>query len=160
MRQPLLRPADSLSLGPPPLGLASLANKAYSPGQVTAAAFIGLPIAGCILLASNFTLFGAPERRSQALIWGFVSTIAVLLLAFVLPENFPNAVIPAAYTSAMQQIARKTQAIQFYEYIEAGGPKHSHWRVFGIGVACSLSIGALFFVVFMLVPMELVSVST
>jgi len=142
------------ALDPRPLGT-RVPTKVYSPGQVAGAAFVGSPIAGCILLASNFALFGSPERRQLTLFWGVLSTVAVFVLAFVLPENFPNSVLPAAYTVALHRVAMHTQGTLFDAFIESGGSKHSNWRVLGIGLACLVGVMAALFVVAALLPPDM-----
>jgi hypothetical protein len=137
-----------------PIGTAALPTKVYSPGQVAGAAFVGSPIAGCILLASNFSLFGAPDQRRRALIGGILATIAVIALGFFLPPDFPNAVMPAAYTTALLYFANRTQASDIEAFIASGGSKHSHWRVFGIGLFWMLVVVILLFTVIYFVPEE------
>lgn len=119
---------------------AAQSRRAYSPGQVAGAVFLGSPIAGCILLASNFSTFGAPERGRQAIVWGLLSTVAVVGLALVIPEDLPSSVLPIAYTVALHQIAKRVQGDEFKRHIDAGGGKYSHWRVVGIGLICSVAL--------------------
>ena len=75
-------------------------------------------------------------------------------LAFVLPENFPNAVLPAAYTVTLQQIAKQTQGARFETLIGAGGAKHSHWRVLGIGLVCLIGVFVAIFLAVLVLPAE------
>lgn len=129
-------------------------SRAYSPGQVAGATFLGSPIAGALLLASNFALFRKPDARRQALLWGGISTVGVFVLALFLPDNVPNSALPAGYTLALQQIAKCQQGTEFEAYIEAGGQKHSHWRVAGIGIACLIVVFLLTFAILMALPPE------
>ena len=131
-----MQQAPSGPVDPRPLGTTALPGKAYSPGQVGFAALVGGPIAGFIVLASNFALFWAPKQRRQALLWGLVSEIALLVLVLVLPDRFPVVVVPMICIPALVILATRTQGAHFDEYIQSGGVKHSHWRVFGIGLLC------------------------
>ncbi|MBW2231344.1 MAG: hypothetical protein JRH17_13240 [Deltaproteobacteria bacterium] len=140
---------------PEPIGSARRPTKAYSPGQVAGAAFVGSPIAGCLLLASNFALFGMPESRRNSILWGSVATVALFAIALYLPADFPNSILPAAYVVALQQIASRTQGSLFESYIAGGGVKHSNWRVFGIGLACGVVIFLIVFALILAVPPEL-----
>ena len=149
-----MQPFGSGQIDSRPIGTDAIPEKAYSPGQVAGAAFIGSPIAGCILLNSNFLLFGAPNRRRGILIGGSLATIAVFVMAYFLPEDFPNALLPACYTGAIQQFAKHTQAADFEAYIASGGSKHSNWRVFGIGLFWMLTVLILFFAVIYFLPEE------
>jgi len=119
--------------------------------------FLGSPIAGCILLASNFAVFGEPERGRQAIVWGLLATVAVLGIAFLLPENFPNSALPIGYTVALHQIAKRVQGDRFNDYIDAGGVKYSHWRVLGVGFICFVVLLAVLFGAVLVLPPELVS---
>lgn len=107
----------------------------YSPRQIAAAAFLGGPIAGCWLLGSNCEGLHQPTARRRSLIWGLVSTLALLIIAFLLPKSFPHSILPAAYTLAIHNIAKTTQEAAFTAHRAAGGPRYSSWRVVGIGLA-------------------------
>jgi hypothetical protein len=139
---------------PRPIDSNAIPEKAYSPGQVAGAAFIGGPLGGSILLASNFALFGPPIGKGQTIFWGVLATAVVFALAFVLPENFPNTVLPAAYILAFQQIAQRYHGAEFRSYIESGGSRYSHWRVLGIGLLCLLALFAVLCAVIMVLPEE------
>jgi len=141
---------------PDPIDSLRRPTKAYSAGQVAAATFLGSPIAGCLLLRSNFELFGVHEAARRSVVWGLLGTCVSLALAMVVPENTPNALIPALYTLALQQIAARTQGARLVSFFENGGPKHSHWRVVGIGLGClAIAVVALFAVI-MILPPELI----
>jgi hypothetical protein len=149
-----MQPTDPGQIDSRPIGTADLPTKAYSPGQVAGAAFLGLPIAGSILLASNFVLFGAPDRKWQSIRGGSLATVAVIALAFFLPEGFPDGVLPAVYTVALLQFAKSTQASDFEAYVASGGLKHSNWRVFGIGLFWMLIVLTFLFVSLFFLPEE------
>jgi hypothetical protein len=118
---------------------AATAEKLYSPRQVAVATFLGSPIAGCCLLGSNYAVLGRPGARVQALLVGVVASAVVIGLAFILPKNFPNTVLPIAYTYGVygfaEQFQRKTHEARF---AAAGQP--SYWKVVGIGVASLILI--------------------
>ena len=48
--------------------------KVYTAQQVGLATFLGGPIAGCLLLASNYATLGRQSARIQAIGWGVVGT--------------------------------------------------------------------------------------
>jgi hypothetical protein len=111
-------------------------GKLYSPGQVSGAAFLGGPLAGCWLMATNYSEFGNQGARRQTLIWGVLGTLVAIGLSLVLPARFPNAVLPAVYAIALRQVANRLQGPKFEEHLAAGGEKHSSWRVVGITLVC------------------------
>ena len=59
----------------------------------------------------------------------------MLVAAFLLRERLPGFVIPAAYTFAIYDWAKRFQRRLFSAHIEAGGRQHSSWRAAGIGIA-------------------------
>ena len=67
--------------------------------------------------------------------------------ALVLPDEFPNAVLPLAYTVAIRSLAQ----MQFGAVVDAhragGGRIGSWWRVVGIGFLSLIVIGGVFFAI-------------
>ena len=112
----------------------------YSPGQVTGATFLGSPLAGFWLLASNYNTLGRADKKQQAWIWGAATTIAVSVLAFFLPENFPSYALAIGYTLGLQHLAKQWQGEAFQRHLADGGEKHSSWRAAGIGFASLLIV--------------------
>lgn len=115
-------------------------GRLFTAGQVAGATFIGAPIAGALLLAANYRTVGDGGARRQALVWGLVATGLVLTLAVVLPDDFPRAALPIAYTVATFQVAKRLQARLLRAHQRAGGRPHSSWRAVGIGVGCMLAV--------------------
>src|SRR4051794_10700944 len=95
---------DDTKIGPP-----QIKGRLFSVGQITTAAFLGSPIAGCLLLARNYRVLGRGRAAWQALAAGVASSILVFLLAFCLPENFPNMALPFAYSFGLRQLANHLQ---------------------------------------------------
>ena len=107
--------------------------------QIAVATFIGTPIAGCLLLAQNYRTLGRVSSAWQTLILGFVSTIIVFFIGFLLPENFPNFVLPMAYTITMRQIVKYLQG-------DVTANQKGSWVVaVGVAVGCLVLIMALVF---------------
>ena len=94
-------------------------------------------------MAQNFRALGNEELATRTNWLAIVSTAIILVLAFTLPERIPNSVVPAIYTGLAVWIAKKYQLEAFEKHVEAGGPKHSNWRVVGISIACLVAIFAL-----------------
>jgi hypothetical protein len=138
-------------LAPTPMGVQSRPPRAYSPGQICGATLLGSPVAGCILLASNYSLFGSPEKRTPTLAWGVVATIILCAFAPFLTRAIGSflQVLPALI---ILQIANWLQGPRFKAFIESGGSKHSHWRVAGIGLLCLAAVCVVAFVVILLAP--------
>lgn len=134
-----------------------LMRRLYSPKQIAAAAFLGSPMAGCHLLAANFRELGLPDAKMRTLLWGAVATVLLLVVAFLVPANFPNVALPAAYTWGMLEIAKQLQGSAYGSHVEAGGAKQSNWRVAGIGVAWLFSVLLVLVGVLLFVPPEWLS---
>ena len=142
-------------LDPTPIGVQSRPLKAYSPGQISGATLLGSPVAGCILLASNFSLFGSPEKRAPTLALGLVATIMLFALApFVATPGGNNSFIQGFPAVVLFMIARWLQGQSFNVFIKSGGSKHSHWRVMGIGLLCLAAVLVVWFVVFLSLPAD------
>jgi hypothetical protein len=127
----------------------------YSPQQIGLGAFLGAPIAACWFLARNYRHLGNDEAANQSLVWGTLSTIAILAICFFLPDGFPNQLIPIAYTVGLLQLAKKLQGDAVAKHIAAGGRLGSSWEVAGVGLLCLVVILAIIFgVVFFILPVE------
>ncbi len=137
----IYRPPDSALIS-------DLPEKAYSHGQVMAAAFLGGPLAGSVLIGSNCALFGSRVSRGQAIFLGILATIALGVISYFVPEEVDLTFLPLAYAFALREIARRYHGIEFGNFITSGGANYSHWRVVGIAVLCLMaSVVALFLVV-------------
>jgi hypothetical protein len=123
--------------------------KLFSPGHVAWAAFLGAPLAGCVVMAVNYWRVGKPRAAWVALLCGGVATLALLGVGFVVPDRFPNFIIPAAYTFAMLQVAKSLQGATFDQHIASGGRKASAWAATGVAVVCLLILLAALFGILM-----------
>lgn len=126
----------------------------YSPGQIAWATFLGTPIAGCLLLALNYRRLGDFTAANLALISGLIGTVLLFALAFVLPDRFPNTVLPSAYTLGMYQCAKTLQGTAYEDRLVNGGTKGSGWVATGIGILCVILILAALFAVVLVAPEE------
>ncbi len=110
----------------------TLQGRLFSPREIVGATFLGTPLAGCLLLAANFKVLGKSDGQRSALLAGVITTVALIGLVFVLPENIPDIVIPLVYTIVMQRVVAKTQDEAYKAHIAGGGAKHSFWRAAGV----------------------------
>jgi hypothetical protein len=120
-------------------------RKLFSVGQITLATFLGAPIAGCLLLARNYRELGKGAAARHSLVAGVASTIVILTIAFFLPENFPNAVLPVAYCFGMRQLVMQLQGGAIDNHLQAGGRKGSWVITVVLGLGCSVIILGLIF---------------
>jgi hypothetical protein len=115
----------------------------YSPIQVFAGAFLGGPIAAVYPLWKNFQALGKDSLARQTIIWGSVLVLAIVASLPFLPENLPNAILPAIFGGVAMVIASqfqlKKQEIQ--ESNEYGFA--SFWRVAAVVVLSLIAVFVL-----------------
>lgn len=123
-------------------------SRLFSVRQITAATFIGAPIAGALFLARNYRALGLETAARQSLQWGVVATLLVFLIAYLLPDRFPNSALPIGYCFAMHQLAGRLQGRAISDHLRAGGMKGSWAPVIGWSVLCLVIIVILIFALF------------
>ncbi|MBB5634705.1 hypothetical protein HDE68_000590 [Pedobacter cryoconitis] len=100
--------------------------------------YLGGPLTSGYLFAENFKLFGEPEKARKALLYGIITTIALITAIYFLPikmvSKTPYFIIPIIYTSIAQYIFQRSQKNNTIDYISNGGKAFSLWRVFAISL--------------------------
>ena len=113
--------------------------KLYSPTQVMVGSFVGGPFAVVYLLWMNFRALGDEPEAKRTLIWGVVFVAAVFAILPMLPEKFPNYVLPVIYSLGARLVAERfhltKQAIK--ESDRYGF--QSNWNVLGISIGFLLA---------------------
>ena len=115
----------------------------YSPNQVGVAAFLASAFAGAWLMAADYRATGQPIKARNALWIGALTTLATIGLGFVLPDKFPNSVLPLAVAFGMRAVAEKEFNAILKDHDAAGGALHSWWRVVGISVLIIVALFAI-----------------
>ncbi|MBS0630683.1 MAG: hypothetical protein JSS11_02120 [Verrucomicrobia bacterium] len=85
----------------------------------------------------------AAEERGKArasLIWGIVSTGALIALSFVLPDRTPRIILPLGIALGLEQIAKYLQTPAIARCEAGGMAKGSWWMVVGVGLLSFLVI--------------------
>lgn len=120
-----------------------MATKLYSPRQATLASFIGGPFAAVYILRENFTALEQPARSRAALLWGGGFILALFAILPFLPAEFPNLVLPIAYSVTVGELVKiyqlskdKIQQSDVYQF-------QSNWRVAGVSVAALVLLAVL-----------------
>jgi hypothetical protein len=113
--------------------------KLYSPMQVMVGSFVGGPFAAVYMLWMNFRALGEEAQANWMLIWGAVFVVAVFAILPMLPENFPNYVLPVIYSLGARLVAERfhltKQAIRESDRYA----QQSNWNVLGISIAFLLA---------------------
>ena len=102
--------------------------KKYTSGQVGWGAFLGGPLAATYMLKKNFAAIGDRNAERNTFLVGALFTLSLMAILPFLPKNFPNMVIPLAYTLAARQMAKQ------YEGRFDSHPAQSNWKVFFLSV--------------------------
>ena len=164
-----MEPAPTPELGAPPPEPAAAAPpyRLFSLGQVVLAAILGMPIAGCILMAINRRRLGQGMSVRKLIVLGVVATAILVALAYVMPAKspaFPTGFVgfrflsylaekfPALYIGILVgflgllfawYLAEKFQGPLINAHTARGGRKASWWVAVGVGAASSLAILAV-----------------
>lgn len=127
----------------------------YSPMQMAVGTFLGTAMAGAWLAAANFKATGQSVKARKTLWWGAAVAALTMVVAFILPEKFPNSVLPLAVAFGVRGLAETHFGVIVGKHQKDGGAVRSWWRVVGI----SLLIAAIVLVVVFAVvlPYELVT---
>lgn len=134
-------------------GIESKPNyKLYSKSQVGVATFLGSPIAGAILMSQNLKALNQYEEAKRYLLIGFISTATLFLLAFIIPDNFPNSSISLFGLLAVIHWYKTTQESLYANHISMGGQKGSWGATIGIGMICLIVVFILVFSIVMMLP--------
>lgn len=120
-------------------------GKLYSTGQITLAAFLGAPLAGCLLLARNYQVLGKGAAAWQPLVVGGVSTTVLFVLALLLPENVPGAGLSAGGCIGMYYYAKQWREGAIDAHLKAGAEQGSWALVVVLGLGCSVILLGLLF---------------
>lgn len=126
----------------------------YSPGHVAWASFLGSPLAGGAVLALNYLRLRKSKAGVIALLAGSILTVGLMMLAFLLPEDFPSSPIPIAYTIGMYQVTKLLQGDEYRQHLSRGGDKGSAWVATGIGILSLLILLIFLFGALLVMPSE------
>jgi uncharacterized membrane protein len=118
------------------------AFKLYTPGHAAVVTFFGTPLAGFFLVYANRRRLGDARGATQALILGFVATVATFAMAFLLPDAIGRAV-PLAGVFAVRAYAALDRA-KLDAHRRAGGKQESGWKVTGISLVALVLMLFLF----------------
>jgi len=127
-----------------PVARSALDYRLYSPGQLAFAAFLGSPMAAAWFASNNFKALGQRHSAQRALLLGVAATLVMLLIAAVLPENFPSSVFPLSYTAVVYVLAKSQFGRIVTTHTNAGGPLGSSWRVAGVSMLIVLAVLGVF----------------
>ena len=130
--------------------------KLYSVGHIALAAFLGSPIAGGLLIASNHRKLGNPSAAWGWAAFGVLLTGVLFAVGYMLPAGISGTGVAAGGVFAMYQVAKQTLGADIEEHEHQRGQMASGWAAAGIGLACLVVVFAVVFTaIFALTPSDL-----
>jgi len=119
-----------------------MSQNLFKQHSISAATYLGGPLAGAILMRSNFIKMGEPKKGEQSIIIGIIASIIIFGGIFLVPENIVEAIpgpfIPLLYTGIVYYLAGKMQGEFLKAHLDNEGQFYSVWRALGIGLVCLL----------------------
>ncbi|MGD8925386.1 MAG: hypothetical protein PVG20_00965 [Thioalkalispiraceae bacterium] len=130
----------------------SLDYKLYKVSGIGVATFFGSILAGGLLMSRNYKHLGKELEARKALIYSFLATFFILLIAFLIPDDvhIPNLVFTIPQIIVMVQIAKSEQGQAIQDHEQRGGALASNWLAFGISILVALAIFAIIVLIAML----------
>ncbi|MEH6638592.1 MAG: hypothetical protein V7717_04910 [Porticoccaceae bacterium] len=127
-------------------------KKFYSPKQIYVGTFLGGPVAGVYFVKKNFDEMLEQKASSLALLLGSLCVLGITILVFVLPENFPNTIIPILYSGLAAGAAWHFQVSKEEEEVNEEYGFISNWSVVKVAlVSLVVYSGSLFALLFVAV---------
>jgi hypothetical protein len=118
------------------------AYRLYDVGAVFLAAFLGSPLAGTVLIASNYRKLGQGGNGILALILGAAASAGLILLGLKSTQSPAIASIVLLVCTGLA--ARELQGNAINTHVAWGGQLFSKWRAVGVGIVTSLLLGCGF----------------
>ncbi|MGZ3916215.1 MAG: hypothetical protein ACXVBT_15760 [Flavisolibacter sp.] len=118
-----------------PLFSATLTEKFYNERAVLLATFLGGPLAGAWLMASNFKAMGETVRATRTWVLAVMALVLVFLLSLIPSlDKIPAISYSFAFCWTARFLTRKYQGPQIQLHQENGGQFYTTWRAVGIGL--------------------------
>ncbi len=126
----------------------------FSPKQIYIGTLIGGPLAGIYYLSENFNHIEKANLASVCKLVGAIFTLLIFWIAFRIPDEFPNAIVPIVYSAVAAAIAWQWQVKK--EEVEAAESYgfQSNWKVAGVSLVSLVITLLAIFSVAMFLPIE------
>lgn len=132
--------------------------KIFTNKMITAATFLGGPLAAGFLISKNYRVFGKDNAARNSLLIGIISTIILFVGIFSIPdyiiEKIPNAIIPGLYTLLTAGLVKWLQGEDIKNFLSNEGEKASNWTAAGFGFLGLAIIGVFLVILFFSLPLE------
>jgi hypothetical protein len=115
------------------------AYRLYDVGAVALAAFLGSPLAGTVLIASNYRKLGQAGNGVLALLLGAAASVGEIYIGLTSTKS------PAIATLVLFAVtwfaAKELQGHAIQTHVAWGGKLFSYWRAVGVATLTSLVLG-------------------
>ena len=116
------------------------AYRLYDVGSVALAAFLGSPLAGTVLMASNYRKLSQGGNAFLALLLGATASVAEIYIGLTSTKS--PAIATLVLFAATWFAAKELQGHAIQTHVAWGGQLHSKWRAFWVALVTTLVLGA------------------
>jgi hypothetical protein len=116
------------------------AYRLYDVGAVALAAFLGSPLAGTVLIASNYRKLGQGGNAFLALVLGAAASVGEIYIGLTSTKS--PAIATLVLFAATWFAAWEQQGSAIKTHVAWGGKLYSYWRAFGVATLTTLVLGA------------------
>jgi len=129
--------------------------KLYSPFQVAISTFIGLPLAGSILMMRNFNRTNQKSFANQSLTIGIVATLILIPVVFY----YESKGLGLFSVLGMYKYAAIFQKSMYNKHIEQGGDPETLLSALLVGIFCLIGIFCVMVIVGLIVGFENIGIT-
>jgi hypothetical protein len=115
------------------------AYRLYDVAAIGIAAFFGGPLAGTVLMASNYRKLGQGNNGVLALILGAAASVGLIYMALRTTANPAIASVVLMVCTALA--AKQLQGEPIKVHVAWGGQLYSKWRAVGVAIVTTLVLG-------------------
>jgi len=108
----------------------------YTPQHVGVATLLGGPLAGCLLMATNYRRMGKSDAATVSVLFGLLAGVALAVIGITMPSVLSGfgPIVCIASIIVMRTLAQNTQGSAVEAHTRRGGKTDSAWNATGIGV--------------------------
>ena len=125
-------------------------SKLYTENAIRVATFLGGPLIAGYLIADNYRQLGEERHIQTTWLITILATVAIFIIAWFLPTNFPPYIIPIAYSAGTYYLVQNLQGKKIKAHLTAGGQTWSIGRAVAIGLIGLVILLAIVFGAFIL----------
>lgn len=109
-------------------------EKIYTANAIKIGTFFCGPLVAGYCIAENFKAFNEFENAKKTWLFSIFTTLLIIALVFVIPDNVPTFIFPLTYLLITSYFLKKYQEKHIQNHIDNGGETYSGWRTALIGI--------------------------